>query len=162
MNAYQEAQTSGNNWVLPAHNAGNRSIQESRARSTSQPYAAIFPGLESQMSAFTVDHEAFLQEIRKHFVLPPDSSVTTFLTDHRGIPQTLLEAAGHMKDCFGSDVVFRLGTAADEAGSRTLHVAAIWPGSVADVRTALAEFDEWWLAEVRPGAGHLTFTYELV
>ena len=162
MNAYQEVQTSGNNWVPPAHDMQYRSIQESPARSTPRPYAAIFDGLERQMAAFAVEQEAFLQEIRKHFVLPADSSVTTFLTEHRSIPQALLEAAGHLNECFGVDAVFRLGTNVDEAGLRTLHVAVIWPGRVLDARTALAKFDDWWLAQVRPGAGYLTFTYELV
>jgi hypothetical protein len=162
MNAYQEVQTSGNNWVPPARDMQYRSIQESRTRSTPQPYAAIFDGSERQMSTLAVEHEASLQEIRKHFVMPADSSVTTFLTEHRSITQTLLEAAGHLKECFGADTVFRLGTTVDEAGLQTLHAAVIWPGGVANARTALARFDDWWLAQVRPGAGYLTFTYELV
>jgi hypothetical protein len=162
MNAYHEIQTSGNNWLPLAHNTQSQSIPEPLPRPAARPYAAILDGLEKQMSAFTAEHEAFLQETRRHFVMPADSSVTTFLTDHRSIPQTLVDAASHLKECFGSDTVFRLGTAVDEAGSRTLHISVIWAGSVADVRTALAKFDEWWLAQVRPGAGYLTFTYELV
>jgi hypothetical protein len=162
MNAYQEVQTSGNNWVPPALDLQYGSIQELPTRSTPRPYAAVFECLENQMAAFALEHEGFLQQIRKHFVLPADSSVTTFLTEHRSIPQTLVEAVGHLKECFGADTVFRLGTTADEAGLRTLHIAVIWPGRVVDARTALAKFDDWWLDRVRPGAGYLTFTYELV
>jgi len=162
MNAYGEVQTSGNNWDPTAHNMQYWSIQEAPTRPPSRTHAAIFDGLERQMSAFVVEQEALVPEIRKHFVMPVDSSVTTFLTEHRSIPQTLLEAAGHLKECFGDDTIFRLGTTVDEAGSRTLHAAVIWPGSIRDVRTALAKFDDWWLAQSRPGAGYLTFTYELV
>jgi hypothetical protein len=162
MNAYQEVQTSGNNWDPQTYNVQCASTQESPTRPTPRPYAAMFNGLERQMSAFAVEHEAFLQEVRKHFVMPADSSVTTFLTEHRSVPQALLEAAGHLKECFGADTVFRLRTTVDEAGSRALDAGVIWPGSVGDVRTALAKFDDWWLAQLRPGAGYLTFTYELV
>jgi len=162
MNAYQEVQTSGNSWVPPACNVQYTSTQESPTLPAPQPYAAIFNSLERQMSAFAIEHEAFLQEIRKHFVMPAGYSVTTFLTEHRSLPQTLLEAAGHLKECFGADAVFRLRTTVDELGSRTLEAAVVWPGGVGDVRTALAKFDDWWLAQLRPGAGYLTFTYELV
>jgi hypothetical protein len=162
MNAYWELQTSGNNWDPTVYDMQYRSTQETPAPPTPEPYAAIFDGLEKEMSAFAVEQEAVLRQIRKHFVMPADSSVTTFLTEHRSIPQTLLEAAGHLKECFGIDIIFKLRTTVDEAGSRTLHVAVIWPGAVGAVRTALSTFDDWWLAQARPGAGYLTFTYELV
>ena len=84
------------------------------------------------------------------------------ITEHRSIPQTLLEAAGHLKECFGAGTIFKLRQTVDEAGSRTLHAAVIWPGRVGDARAALSKFDDWWLARPRPGAGYLTFTHELV
>ena len=162
MNAYQEVQTSGNNWPQAAPDMQYRSVQESSVRSTTPPYAAIFDGLERQMSAFAVEHGAFLQQIRRHFVMPGDSSVATFLTEHRSFPQVLLEAAGHLKECFGADTVLRLETTTDESGMRTLNAVVIWPGRIVDARASLARFDDWWLDQVRPGAGYLTFTYELV
>jgi hypothetical protein len=112
------------------------------------------------MGAFAVEHEAFLQEVRRHFVVS-DPSVTRFLTEHRSIPQTLVEAAIHLKECFGSEVVFNLRMTVDETGAHTLDATVIWPGRVEDARNALAKFDDWWLAQPRPGAGYLTFTYEL-
>ncbi len=162
MNAYLELQASGNNWIPSVHDMQFRSNQESPTFPVPRSCVAIFNGFEKQMSAFAAESEAVLREVRRHFVMPSDSSVATFLAEHRSVPQTLLEAADHLRECFGTDTVFRLGTTVDEAGLQTLHAAVIWPGRVAEARTALARFDDWWLAHVRPGTGHLTFTYELV
>ncbi len=160
MNAYHEVQTSSHNWGVPAQNTQYRSVQELLTHPPIRPYTSLFDGLESDMGAFAVEHEAFLQEVRRHFVVS-DPSVTRFLTEHRSIPQTLVEAAIHLKECFGSEVVFNLRMTVDETGAHTLDATVIWPGRVEDARNALAKFDDWWLAQPRPGAGYLTFTYEL-
>ncbi|MEX2260387.1 MAG: hypothetical protein WD696_00470 [Bryobacteraceae bacterium] len=115
------------------------------------------------MAEFAAQHEAVLNEVRKHYVLPADASVMTFLTEHRTIPQILLGAAPHLKPCFGADAVFSLRAPIDEAGSRTLYAVAMWPGKSQDVRDALAKFDnDWWMVRAGQAAGYLTFTYELV
>jgi hypothetical protein len=135
MNAYRELQHSGNQWPQP----------------------------EKQMSAFAAEQEALLNEVRRHFVLPADPSVTTFLSEHPSIPQILLEAANQLSACFGTEAIFNLRAPIDESGSRTLYAVAMWPGKACAVREALAKFDDaWWIAHPQQASGYLTFTYELV
>jgi len=106
-------------------------------------------------------HEAVANEVRKHYAA--DSSVLSFLSEHRSIPQILLGAAPQLKACFGADTVFDLRAPIDEAGSRTLYAVVMWPGKSQDARDALAKFDnDWWMARAGQAAGYLTFTYELV
>jgi len=92
-----------------------------------------------------------------------DASVQDFLTEHRAIPQLLLEAVPKLKFYFGGTAVLSLRATIDEAGSRTLYAVVMWPGKFQDVREALADFDNgWWMARAGEAAGYLTFTYELV
>jgi hypothetical protein len=38
----------------------------------------------------------------------------------------------------------------------------MWPGKARDAMEALAKFEtDWWIANSRPAAGYLNFTYEL-
>jgi hypothetical protein len=163
MNAYQEVQGSGIHWpnrppvLLYQPSEAVPRWPEPRQRT------AIFEGLENQMAEFTTEHAAVLDEVRRSFVLPADSSVSAFLSGHRIIPQILLESAAHLEACFGTGTVFSLRAPIDESGSQTLYVVAMWSGNVRDVRQALARFDEaWWIAHSRQASGNLAFTYELV
>ena len=115
------------------------------------------------MAEFAAAHEAVLNDVRKHYILPADASVRDFLTEHRAIPQILLEAVPQLKAYFGGNAIFNLRAPIDEAGSRTVYAVAMWPGELRDVRDALAKFDsDWWMARAGQAAGYLTFTYELV
>jgi len=117
----------------------------------------------ADLVTIAADSEATFEEVRKHFVLPNDSSVATFLREHRSLPQILVEAVAPLKACFGMQTVFGLRAPIDEAGSRTLYAVAMWPGKARDARNALARFDDdWWIAQSRQASGYLTFTYELV
>jgi hypothetical protein len=161
INANFAAQDSGNYWTPQPSDFVYRSVQEythrpKRPQSTGRAY-----GLENE-TATSFETGSIPEEIRKYFVMPADFSVETFLTEHRSLRQTLIEGEPHLKECFGSDRIFRLLVTADEAGSRTLYAVVIWPGEIRDAREALAKFDDWWLAAARPGMGYLTFTYELV
>ena len=105
----------------------------------------------------------FEREVGKHFVLPDDSSVATFLAEHRSLPQILLAAVAPLRASFGAQTTFCLRAPIDESGWRTLYAVAMWPGKVRDARTALAKFDDgWWIAQSRQASGYLTFAYELV
>jgi hypothetical protein len=115
------------------------------------------------MAEFSTQQEAILSEIRKRYVLPADPSVLSILSERRSIPQSLLDAAPHLKACFGPEAVFNLRVPIDEAGPRTLYVVVMWTGQIRDVSDALAKFDnDWWMARAGRAAGYLTFTYELV
>jgi hypothetical protein len=160
-NANLAAQDSGNCWTPPPYEFVYRSVQEYTDRPRRPRSAGRVCGLENE-SATSFESSSLLEDIRKNFVMPSDFSVETFLTEHRSLPQTLIEGATHLKECFGPDTIFRLLVTADEAGSRTLYAVVIWPGDVRDARAALAKFDDWWLAGSQPGMGYLTFTYELV
>src|SRR5271170_3481559 len=97
MNACQEGQVSGNQWPqydsAMLHQAGRMASVLPEVPQSS----AILAGLEKQMGDFAAEHEAALLEVRKNYVLPPDSSVATFLTEHRTIPSLLLEAAPQLR-----------------------------------------------------------------
>lgn len=163
MNAYQELQSSGIHWPERTPALLYQPFQMPPLRPEPQQHAAIFQGLGKHMAEFAAGHDAVLNQVRKHYVLPPDSSVLNLLTEHRSIPQILSGAAPQLKSYFGADTVFELRAPIDEAGSRTLYVIAMWPGKSEDVRAALAKFDnDWWIARAGQAAGYLTFTYELV
>src|SRR5258706_14651599 len=125
--------------------------------------ASIFDGLEKQMAEFSAQHEALSSELRRQYVMPADSSVTAFLTEHLALAPILLEAVPQLKACFGAQAIFILRAPIDDSGLQTLYAVAIWPGNVGDVREALEKFDEtWWIQHSREASGYLTFTYELV
>jgi hypothetical protein len=128
-----------------------------------QEPVTLFEGLERQMVEFAAQHEAALNEVRKYYAFPADSSVRDFLTEHRTIPYILLEAAPQLKAHFGASAIFSLRTPTDDVGSRTLYAVVTWPGKSRDVRQALDRFDDsWWIAHSRQASGYLTFTYELM
>lgn len=163
MNAYQELQSSGIHWPGRPPAWLYQPFQAAPRWPAPRPRAAIFEGLEKQMAEFAAQHEAVLNDVRKHYGLPADASVRDFLTKHRAIPQILLEAAPQLKAYFGGNAVFNLRAPIDEAGSRTLYAVAMWPGELRDVRVALAKFEnDWWMERAGQAAGYLTFTYELV
>ncbi len=94
MNALQGTQTSGNIWPdPPRHNRLDRAGRELARLPESRQGTELFEDLERQMAAFVVGHEATLDEVRKRYVLPSDSSVTDFLKGHRTLPQLLLQGS---------------------------------------------------------------------
>ncbi len=110
-----------------------------------------------------VPYLVVLDELRKHYVLPSDSSVSAFLSQHREISSILLDAIPQLKKYFGTSAIFSLRAPIDEAGTRSLYAVVIWPGKVGDVRNALDRFDEdWWLTHSHLASEYLVFTYELV
>ncbi len=162
MNVYNDRQESGIQWPCqmpafvyePLHAVAHLHTPDQRAR--------VFESLERQLSQFSTQHADSLTDLQKHYVLPPDSSLADFLTQHRTIPQILLEAAPQLRTYFGPNTIFHLRAPIDELGSRTIYAVVMWPNKSMDVRDALAKFDaEWWLERAGQAAGNLTFTYEL-
>lgn len=164
MNAYQERQTSGYTWLQPMPMMLHEALDEpTRLVSEPKRRVAMSEGLARQGRLAAAGHEATITELRRHFGFPLDSSVLTFLTVHRNLPQLLLEAAIHLNTYFGPETVFNLRAPIDDSGVRTLYAVAMWPGNVRYVRDALARFDQaWWLGHSRQAASYLNFTYELV
>jgi hypothetical protein len=56
-----------------------------------------------------------LEEVRRHFALPSDGSVVTFLSEHRTLAKMLVESAPHLRDAFGAETIFALRAPIDEA-----------------------------------------------
>lgn len=163
MNAYWEVQSSGiqlpDRTPAPLYQPFHARPQWPERRQ----HPAIREDLKRQMADSAAKPVAALDEVRRCFVMPSDSSVSTFLSAHRAIPQILLEAEAHLKACFGRGVVLSLRAPVDASGSQTLYVVAMWSGNVRDARQALASFDDtWWMAHARQASGYLAFTYELV
>lgn len=169
MNAHPTVQTSGYQWSQSIRPMLHQDLGRARAHRwphsavDSRPMGtAIFDGPKRLLAIGEAEQVAFC-ELRRHFVLAKDSSVATFLAEHRTLAQILLESVGHLKSCFGEDTVFNLKALMDESGSHTLYAVAMWPGSTQHVRKALAEFDDgWWISRSQSASGYLTFTYELV
>jgi hypothetical protein len=164
VNAYQEFQTSGNQWPQAVHLMLHEEDQRFPFSPEPKQGRAIPDYLEKQVVSFGAEHDAALNEVRRYFVLPADpASVLTFLSGHRTVRQLLLEAPAYLKASFGPDAVFNLRAPIDESGSQTLYAVAMWPGDLRDVRQALARFDDaWWISHSRQASGYLAFTYELV
>jgi len=149
--------------LLSTEVVSTEQIRGARQPLPSPKEGSLIPYLEDQMTTFEAEQEALVQDLRKHFQMPPDSSVITFLNEHRNIPQLLMESTEHLKDCFGPSTIFTLRAQLDESGSRTLYAAVFWSGKLQDVRNALDKFDnDWWLSHAGQAGGYLTFTYELV
>ena len=165
MTAYEPKQTSGSSWRTPAHQPLYRAQQERPDQPfvcTQERYYQQFREQENQIPDFAAQHSV-LREIRKHYILPVDSSVRNFLAEHQTVVQVLLDAVHQLKDHFGVATRFTLQAPVDESGRQTVYVVVLWPGKIDDVRVALAGFDdEWWIAHSRQASGFLTFTYELV
>jgi hypothetical protein len=163
MKAYSELQTSGNNNVQTAAVPLHADAHNFLSPPSSQKHKAFFENLENQMAALQADHEDTLKAVRQNFVFTPDSSVAQFLTEHRTLPQILLESVPHVRAFFGADAILNLRAPMDESGSQTLYAVVMWPGSVQEVRHHMTGFDDaWWLAHSRQTSGYLNFTYELV
>jgi hypothetical protein len=115
------------------------------------------------MQAATDQHRADISALRQSFIFQTDAAVTSFLSDHRSIPQLLLQAVPYLHRCFGADKIPSLRIDSDEAGSRILYAVVPWECSVREARVALKSFDDqWWMAHAFQALGRLTFTYELV
>jgi hypothetical protein len=163
VNAYQELQGSGIRWPDHPPESLYQTLQAAPRWPVPLPRAAILDDLETQMAEFAAENVAVLNEVRRYFVLPANSSVAAFLSGHRTISQMLLEAVVHLRACFGASTVFSLRAPIDESGSQTLYAVAMWSGNVSDVRRALVAFDNaWWMARSGQASGYLAFTYELV
>lgn len=165
MNLLQEiSQVSSNNWTIHTNARAYRRDQNVAtflpARCVQGPSLDLY---EKEMHEAAVRHQADIDEIRKIFVMQDNIGVTSFLHDHRTIPQLLLQAVPHLKERFGSDTVFVLRALIDESGFSDLYAVAMWPGKAHDAIEALDRFvDQWWIGNARPAAGYLNFTYELV
>jgi hypothetical protein len=163
VNAYQQLQNPGIHSPVPSHGLLYQPTQATPQWPEPQPLASIFEAPERQMAELFAEHAALRSEVRRHYVLPADSSVITFLTGHRTLPPILLEAVPQLKACFGAQAVFALRAPIDDSGTQTLYAVVMWPGKMRDVRDALEKFDNrWWIQHSRKASGHLTFTYELV
>jgi hypothetical protein len=166
VNANVSSQIPGNQWPLasaPTQYEEFRPVSQSSAFLLDPKRGlATLANMEWQIADSEAEHQAALDKVRQDFVMPADSSVACFLTAHRTILQLLLEAVPELRTCFGSESVFDLRAPVDESGSQMLYAVARWPGSVSDVRQALAKFDTWWIAHSRQASGNLAFTYELV
>ena len=160
MTAYQPIQTPSISW-LPSTNPQQSLLTQSTGATT---HPASY-GLSRELGKQPI-HAAelgILNEVRRYFVLPSDSSVLSFLSEHRGITSILMDAVPRLKEYFGATTIFKLKAPIDESGVRTLYAVVIGPGDVKDVRNFLERFeDDWWLDRSRMASGHLTFTYELV
>jgi len=164
MNAmYQQTQTSGNYWAPEPYllHGVHPQVQQSTIPDPGRGLA-LLENLEKQMASFA-KQRAEIADVRKYFVLNTGPSVETFLTEHRTLPQILLESVPHLRASFGHHAILNLRAPIDEAGSQTLYAIVMWPGTLQDVRQRMDNFDDaWWLAHSRQTSGYLNFTYELV
>jgi hypothetical protein len=163
MNGVLGNQISSNDWSAQTHAMLHEGIQDTPAAAPiSRNQRSIIRDLEAQMQQFERDYLTAIQELRKSYVLPTDSSVLDFLNDHRALPQLLIEAAPQLKRYLG-DTVFSLRVSSDEYGWQNLYADVMWSSDARAAVRLLDQFeDEWWIANSRSARGALTFTYRLV
>jgi hypothetical protein len=162
LSEFLDNQVSGNNWNQPPIPMAYQEFQQAATRAEPRLQRDFLRDIERQMAAFEADHRAFVNEIRKNYVLPKDSSVADFLDAHRTIPALLMQAVPHLREFFGT-TVFALRASSDEYGWQTLYADAMWPGDAHDAVVAIDRFeDAWWIANSDAASGSLTFTYRLV
>ena len=103
MNASQELQSSGINWPDRSLTAVYEPFQLAAGQPETRSGSAAFES--GRNSEFAAQNESVLDELRKYYVFPADSSVRDFLTVHRTVPQILLEAAPQLIRCFGGNTI---------------------------------------------------------
>ncbi len=163
MNVYERTQISGIKWDIPSTARAYRRHQEAPIPDPRAQETDILADAERQMAQFEAQHEATLREIAKNYTMPGDSSVQSFLRNHRTIPQLLVEAIPYLKRCFGGLAVVALRASIDESGAQMLYALVMWPGEVNHARQSLERFDDdWWIAHSRQASGYLSFSFELV
>src|SRR5271170_3104226 len=156
---FLDNQVSGNSWNQPPIPMAYQESQQAAIRTEPRLQRDILRDLERQMAGFDADHRALVNEIRKSYVLPKDSSVADFLDAHRTIPALLIQAVPHLREFLGN-TVFALRAASDEYGWEALYADALWPGDAHDAAVAIDRFeDAWWIANSHAASGSLTFTY---
>lgn len=162
MNGVFDSQTSGNEWSIPIHVMLHESMQDIPASAQPTRERSFLADIEQQMEVFDKEYRAALAEVRKLYVLPADASVLEFLSNHRAVPQLLIDAVPYLRKYFDGSV-FSLRATSDEYGWEDLYVDVMWPGGAREVLQRLDRFeDEWWVANCRTARGALTFTYRLV
>ena len=161
--ALANAQTSGLEWCPIQRGMAYQSAQQTSSSLELPIQRDLFKDLELQMARFENAHQESIVELKKDYLFPKDSSVTTFLRSYRSIIHLLFLAVDKLREAFGPEAVFLLRVSTDELGSQILFGVALWPGSASDAHLALKRFDEnWWIANVNQSSGYLNFTYELV
>jgi hypothetical protein len=156
------SQATHSDWSAPTSAELYRPFQEGAEIRPARRQLANLMALEEQMVRFEVDHQLLVSEVRRHYVMSTESSVSDFLGSHRRIPPLLLAALPHLRECFGNSV-FSVHATSDENGWKMLYVSALWPGEPRDALAALDQFDDaWWIAHSYPAGTALTFTYKLV
>ncbi len=69
---------------------------------------------ERQMTEFALEEEEGLKRLRKEYVLVNGPFVEAFLQGHRSLIEVLLDAAAHIRACFGADNVLQLRLGGEE------------------------------------------------
>jgi hypothetical protein len=163
VNAYPQPQSSDNPWTVATAGQLYRAFQQQPQWLEPQQFRSRSIGGALQAPSVFAGGDALLGKVRKYYVLPSDSSVVRFLSEHQTLSPLLLEAVPYLKSSFGEHAVFSLRAPIDDSGSQTLYAVAVWSGSAQSAREALEYFDDrWWIKNSQTALGHLTFTYELV
>lgn len=118
MNAYVQAQPSGQHWPPAPQRAGFLLEQLDRdssrsvlvGRSPQRQEHLVLQDFERQMAEFAAEREAAVVELKKFFVFPGNSSVSLFLAEHRSLCPLLLESVPALKQFFGQETVRRVSS----------------------------------------------------
>lgn len=162
MNGVLDSQTSGNGWNTRRRMLHERIEQLILPDPSPRVQAAVFDGLEQQMSDAENELGQLLDELGKIFVFISSEDVKTFLRGHRGIPSLLIEAAPHFRKAFGN-APLALDVVTEEGNPRTIYALAQWGEERREAKKALRDFDEqWWISNLQKAGGKVVFDYELV
>lgn len=118
---------------------------------------------QKQAVDYRASQEAILTQLRHRFVMPFESTVATFLTNHRSLPHLLTEAAERLKEAFGESVILNLEMSTDEDGEEILYGIAICQTDANSAARAFNYFvEKWWLHRMNASTTDIAFVYRLV
>ncbi len=119
-----------------------------------------FHSYEIQITEATQQHCSAIDHVKKEFVFRNAAAVSSFLEDHRTVPQGLIEALPDLRKHFGQDTVFALEVWAEE-GVRELYVFAIWYGAASEGMQSTIAFNEAWAERSCALGARVNVSYEL-
>lgn len=116
---------------------------------------------EPEIAEANQEHYLAIDQVKKEFVFRNAEAVSSFLADHRTLPQGLLEALPELRAHFGDDTVFNLEVWCEEQGVRELYVFAIWRGAAEEAMAATTAFNEAWAERSCALGARVNVSYEL-
>lgn len=119
-----------------------------------------FPNQEADQ--LKLERGLLIERLQKDYVFENRARVCSYLENRPSLPQILLEAIPHLKECFGATPTPQLQLPFEDETPQTIYGIVPWMGSVSEARAALRRFDDsWWRDGSKKASGRIVFDYKL-